>query len=129
MTTSATYSLRSRNKTARAPKTKASSRPAPKETFVKKMIVTVSRNGRLSKHELYFNQEPLSLKEMYNVGFLGDLEFCHPGGIIEKAELEAAPLGEFNGDVVGRFVFKITKPGTDITMNANVVKFNFFKTI
>ncbi|MBQ9173727.1 MAG: hypothetical protein IJ161_08375 [Bacteroidales bacterium] len=99
----------------------------PKETFVSKMIFTITYNGKTEKHCTEFDENELSLKEMYKIGFLGDIEFRHGGGLVEKADLEAGPIGAFKGDEVGRFVFRITRVSDGKPINAHVVKFNFVK--
>lgn len=98
------------------------------QPYVTKIEVAISRNGNITKHPLYFD-EKLTLKEMYNVGFLGDIEFEHPSGVIEKAELEAGPVGSFEGDIVGRFVFRLARVGSEIPLDAHVVKFNFSRSL
>lgn len=98
------------------------------QDLVLKMLITIERNGVRTTHPLSFSHDPLPISEMYAIGFLGDIEFEHQGGIIEKAEVEAGPKGEFDGDVVGRFVFKVVNRETKNPIDAKVVKFNFFKT-
>ena len=99
-----------------------------RETIVDRMIITIERDGIESRHPLFFDdKDPLTLKEMYNDGFLGDIEFMHPGGIVEKAELIAGPAKEFKGEVVGRFAFRLVYPGSETPFPGRVKKFNFFK--
>lgn len=98
------------------------------ETIVDRMVITIERGGVVTRHPLYFDDDdPLTLKEMYNEGFLGDIEFSHPGGIVEKAELIAGPAKDFEGDVVGRFAFRLVYPNSKTPFPARVKKFNFFK--
>ena len=96
------------------------------DTYVTKMEITIERNGIATKHPLFFDHDPIKVKEMYSQGFLGDIEFNHPEGVVEKAELEAGPVGEFDGDKVGKFVFKLTNPKTKEPLGAKVTKFNFY---
>lgn len=101
---------------------------APTPTIVTKIEVSIEREGVVTRHPLYFDKkDPLTLKEMYNDGFLGDIEFNHPGGIVEYVELIAGPASDFEGDVVGRFAFRLVKPGTKIPVPGKVKKFNFYK--
>lgn len=96
-----------------------------KTLMVSKVTLQLERNGIITKHELYFDKEPLSVKEMYNNGFLGDIEFHHAGGLIEKAEIEAGPKGEFEGTVHGAFVFKVRMLSPHAQYQPKVVKFNY----
>lgn len=100
----------------------------PQNHFVKKMILTINYKGLIEKHELYFEEEPLSLKEMYNVGFVGDLELKEANGGIRIADVDAGPVGQFKGDEVGRHVFRIIEPKSkSVIEGAHVIKFNFEK--
>lgn len=110
--------LRPRKKSAADSKT---SQP----TIVRQVTVAIRRGNTTTKHEIVFDNEPLSLKEMYSVGFIGDLEFRHPSGILEKGEVEAGPKGEFEGDEIGRFVFRVKMLDAGSPQDAHVVKFNF----
>lgn len=97
-----------------------------KETFIDKITLSVLYGGKVNVHVLEFEEEPLTLKEMYNNGFLGDLELPI-GDKIHPAEVEAGPVGQFNGTILGRFVFRIQDPVTKVPEPARVVKFSFKK--
>lgn len=99
--------------------------PPKSETHVTKITLSVSRENKTTKHEIYFDEEPLTLREMYEDGFLGDLEFLNDDGSVRPAELVAGPKGEFDGDVVSHFVFLIRDPETKEPMDAHVRQFNF----
>lgn len=100
---------------------------ASTQDYVLKMLITIERDGVRTTHPLFFSHDPLPVSEMYSRGFLGDIEFYRAGGVIEKAELEAGPKGEFEGDTIGRFVFKVVNPNTKQPIGAKVVKFNFLR--
>lgn len=109
-------------------RTVATIKPPPKPAIVAKIEIYIERDGVVSRHPLYFDEnDPLTLKEMYNEGFLGDIEFHHPGGKVENIELIAGPATDFDGDVVGRFAFRLVKPGTKTPVAGKVKKFNFYK--
>lgn len=103
-------------------------KPPPKPAIVAKIEIYIERDGVVTRHPLYFDDnDPLTLKEMYNEGFLGDIEFRHPEGKVENVELIAGPATDFDGDVVGRFAFRLVKPGTKTPVAGKVKKFNFYK--
>lgn len=104
------------------------SRPRTGDTFVKSMDITIDYVGHsLNKHHLDFTEDPLTLKEMYNRGFLGELDLLRKDGSVIEAELEAGPVGQFNGQVLGRFVFKVFDPQTGRQHNVRILKFSFKK--
>lgn len=111
------------------PKRRRSHGTKTADLYVTKIIITIERNSVTTKHPLYFGTKELSLKEMYQNGFLGDINFEHPSGVIENAELEAGPIGSFDGDEVGKFVFRLTRVGKGPSLNARVKKMNFFTTL
>lgn len=96
-----------------------------KPELVRRITVTLSRNGRKSQHNLYFDNDRLTLRELYEVGFLGDIEFRDTNGILEKAELEAGPFGEFQGDRIGRLAFRVRMLDPANKDEVHVVKFYY----
>lgn len=109
-------------RTRRAARKNAAAKPT-----VRKISIVIEKDGRRSNHELFFNGQRLTLREMYKIGFLGDIRFEGYGGITEPAEVEAGPIGEFEGDIVGKFVFRIRRTGAQAgyPIKAKVVKFNY----
>ena len=115
-----------KNRSAQSPPAVPSDNGA---SFVKTMLITVTDSeGRHTRHELTFDDDPLSLREMYSRGFLGELEFVTPDGKVENVELEAGPAGEFEGDVIGQFVFRFNNTPFCTREGMHVTKFNFTKT-
>lgn len=97
----------------------------PGTVYIGKIILHVARGDKVSQHELFFDHDPLTQQEMYCNGFLGDMYFKGEGIKTEKAEVEAGPVGEFEGDKVGKFVFRIKIFDDLAIQNAHVVKMNF----
>lgn len=98
-----------------------------KKTYVKRAVLVIERDGRLTSHEIYFDRDQLPLDEMYRLGFLGDLDLDRPDGTTEEAEVEAGPADTFDGDAVGRFAFQVRFLTGEAVPDAHVVKFNFEK--
>ncbi len=93
--------------------------------YIYKIILTVQEKFKRSEHELYFDNEPLSKKEMLERGFVGELLFEENNEIIRRAELEAGPVGEFPGKTVGRLVFKIMDADGKVIPDLQVVSFKY----
>ena len=102
--------------------------PRTGETFVKSMDITIDYIGHsIDKHHLDFSEDPLTLKEMYGRGFLGELDLVRKDGSVIDAELEAGPVGQFSGEQLGRFVFRVFDPQTRRLHNVRILKFTFKK--
>lgn len=98
------------------------------DTYVAFMTITTEdRNGTVLRHPLVFDREPLTLKEMYRRGFLGDLEFIHEDGSVSVEELEAGPVGDFDGVQVGRFVYRFNNSPYCNRLGVKVTKMQFTK--
>jgi len=110
------------------PRIQKKTQPAAEPATVRKIVITIEKDGMRKNHELYFDKdEPLTLTEMYSVGFLGDISFENKGGIVQNAELEAGPKGEFVGEKVGSLVFRIYDPVTKHPIDARVIRFAYFQ--
>lgn len=100
------------------------------ENYVPKVMLSIiDKDNVISKHELYFyGKDKLSLTEMYENGFVGDLEFPQPNGSIVVAEVEAAPAGTY-GDLacgsVNNFDFRFNGSLYPVRMKMRVVKFSY----
>ena len=98
-------------------------RKASVERYIEKITLTImDGKGNLSRHDLYFDQEPLTLKEMNERGFVGDLELKNKGGIMIPAEVEAGPIGEFSGDIVSKHVFRIKGCSRPLAQKYHVIR-------
>lgn len=112
-----------------AKKTDTANRKKAKRSppYVNYMTIIVERAGNTSKHRLYFHKHELTLTEMYEDGFLGDLELPAPDGTLELAELDATPAEGSEKERLGHFVFSIVDPKTKEPVGAVVKKFSFSK--
>lgn len=102
-------------------------KPRTGNTIIASMEVTIEYNGIIRIHPLDFSGENLSLKEMYNTGFVGELDLPEPDGSNREAEVEAGPIGQFPGEILGRFVFRVYDARTKAMIKAKIIKFSFKK--
>lgn len=116
------YNLRPRRKNL------ATTSKTEKPNQVKEVFFTIEYNGKIQQHAVVFDKEPLTLKEMYNNGFIGEVILTSPEGVNFYADVIAGPVGEFEGTKIGRFVFKVCEYKTKTPIPALVKKFNFSKT-
>ena len=76
---------------------------------INEIELTLSFNGSLYTESLYFDAEPLTRKELFDIGFEGDVSIGD-----ELYHVDAANPEYHEGDtVVGGLAFTVT-PGTDV---------------
>ena len=80
--------------------------------------------GKVSRHGLLFDD--LTVEEMYKDGFCGPIEFQTKKGT-ETAELLAGPAGEFDGQRLGQFVYRLSDPETGDRFPGKIKRMSFKK--
>ena len=92
-----------------------------------KMTFLVEYKGVTKNYNVYFDEEPLSVKEMYETGFIAEIQLPEPDGTMLNADIVASPAAKDEPQALGRFYFEANQRKTDISIPATVKKFHFTK--
>ena len=117
-----TYTLRPRKKVV-IPQRDKKEKPA----FVDKMTFLVEYKGVTKNYSVFFDEEPLSIKEMYDTGVIAEIQLPEPDGTMLNVDIVASPAAKDEPQTLGRFYFEANQRRTDISIPATVKKFNFTK--
>jgi len=117
-----TYTLRPRKKVV-IPQQNKNEKPA----FVDKMTFLVEYKGVTKNYNVYFDEEPLTVKEMYDIGFIAEIQLPEPDGTMLNADIVASPAAKDDPQALGRFYFEANQRKTDISIPATVKRFHFTK--
>lgn len=116
------YKLRPRKKVV-IPQQNKNEKPA----FVDKMTFLIEYKGVTKNYRVFFDEEPLTLKEMYDIGFIAEIQLPEPDGTMLNADIVASPAAKDEPQALGRFYFETNQRRTDISIPATVKKFHFTK--
>lgn len=95
------------------------------QSLVDRIQLVISYRKKEQTHDILFDEVYLTPQEMYSRGFLGDIELPRKEDAPIEATVEAGPIGEFNGNEVGNFVFRVYETQSLKPINAKVMAYSY----
>lgn len=91
------------------------------------MTFLVEYKGVTKNYNVFFDEEPLSIKEMYDTGFIAEIQLPESDGTMINADIIASPAAKNEPQALGYFYFEINKYMSNYQLPAIVKKFHFTK--